>query len=273
MPGLSNSSTYYAILYRTAKGFVCQHPRLLRFVRKARFIGRLGPWRNLIIGYLKRYTHNQPLPILKNTLFPELDIDHVADSISRLGCWYGEGLSETYVDDILEYYKNKNLKAYEDPHNECELVRNIVYDPKIVEIARRYLEAEPILYRSSIYRSKGAGIEVRSFNTKRKDFHYDVGDFKSLTIFIYLTDVDADCGPHVLIENTRMKTFNQLLNPSISYEVAIKQYEERIKVVTGRRGTIIFEDITTFHQHEVGQKPRLVLTISYMLHRRPEWQS
>jgi hypothetical protein len=41
------------------------------------------------------------------------------------------------------------------------------------------------------------------------DFHYDALDFKSLTVFIYLTDVDASCGPHVLIKNTHKTVSNQ----------------------------------------------------------------
>ena len=265
-------STYYAKLYSGAKRYIRKHPRLVRLVRVVRYIGRLGPWRSLIMEYVQGYVPNPPLRTSENTLFPTLDTDHVVDKITRLGYSLGTSLPEEYVDNICDYCEDKEFATFNNPHRDCKLVNNIAYDRTIVEIVRRYLEAEPILYGTEIYwsRPKAYSKELQSLDVKRRDFHYDVGDFKSLTLFIYLTDVDFDCGPHVLIENTRVKTLKELLNPLISYEVAIKKYGSRIKIITGRRGTSFFEDLTNYHQRSIGQKPRVILTISYTFHRKPK---
>ncbi len=217
---------------------------------------------------IKKYAPNQSLPINENTLFPGLDVNHTADNITRLGYSLGTSLPEKQVNQILDYCRDKRLKSYENPHKDCALVNNIVHDHKIIEVARRYLQVEPILYKTRIYWSFPEH-NHRPLMLSPKEFHYDVGDFKSLALFIYLTDVDADCGPHVLIERTHHKTFAQLLSPCLSYKTAIKKYGEQIRVITGGKGTNFFEDMTCYHQHSYGVKPRLVLTASYAFHRKP----
>ena len=59
--------------------------------------------------------------------------------------------------------------------------------------------------------------------------------------------------------------------PVLSYDEAVKRYGKRIKTITGRKGTVFFEDQTSYHQHSASKKPRLLLTISYLFHRKPEW--
>jgi hypothetical protein len=223
---------------------------------------------------LKRFSPNPPLPTENSTIFPSLDTRRAADQIETLGFYSGICLPEPYVDKIIEYCRTRRLKNYENPHLDCDAVDRIARDPKIVEIARRYLGVEPILYGTRMYWSIPKRVnknckESWASGLKRTDFHFDVGDFKSLSLFIYLTDVDLDSGPHILIEGTHRKTFKELLAPSISYTHAVKRFRQQIRVVMGRKGTIFFEDLNAYHQHSPGLKPRLVLTILYLFHRTP----
>ena len=89
-------------------------------------------------------------------------------------------------------------------------------------------------------------------------------------MFVYLTDVDEQSGPHVVIRGTQRRvTPSQILRRTISDEYARRKYGERIEVITGPRGTGWFEDITSYHKQAAGPNVRLMLSIIYSLHRRP----
>jgi hypothetical protein len=60
-----------------------------------------------------------------------------------------------------------------------------------------------------------------------------------------------------------------LLSRILSDQTAERQFGDRIRVITGQRGTGFFEDLTCYHKHAVGKKERLMLTITYMLQRTP----
>jgi hypothetical protein len=161
--------------------------------------------------------------------------------------------------------------------HEVEIARN----EKLVEIARQYLGAEPILWLTQLKWSFGdqASKEERqgllSSNNEPVQhdgdaFHYDTLDFKSLTIFIYLTDVDASCGPHVLIENTHnAKSFRDICQIILSDTAARQRFGDRIKVILGKKGTMLFEETSTFHKASRCQAKRLMLSIDYVLQRSP----
>jgi hypothetical protein len=268
---VKSQSAFYSTCYLWAWKLVHPRPRLLRFIRIIRFSGRLGPWRNLIIKGLQRRKRNQPLELSDSSIFTELEIEQTVANINQAGYSLGLQLPKEYTERILEYCGNSRAKMYSNPHLGCEAIKTIAHDPKVVEIAKGYLGIEPILYGTVIYRTSPDSRIKDSYRTTKKRFHYDVSDFKSLLLFIYLTDVDTDCGPHVVIENTHQhKSLAQLINPSLSYETANERYGNRIKIITGQRGTGFFEDITTYHQHSIGRKMRLVLTIIYTLNRQPE---
>ena len=79
--------------------------------------------------------------------------------------------------------------------------------------------------------------------TNIDDFHYDTHDFKSLTIFIYFTDVTMDGGPHMFIRVThKNRTLREIRNISIGDEVATHLYGDEIHTVLGEMGTIFAED-------------------------------
>ena len=106
--------------------------------------------------------------------------------------------------------------------------------------------------------------------TEKTFFHYDVGDFRSLVLFVYLTDVDEHCGPNIIIQGTHRKTpFRKVLTRYLSDEEAARQFAGNIRVICGKRGYGFFEDLTCYHKRSLGMQKRLMLTISYTLQRTP----
>lgn len=266
-----NVVSYRLNFNQQLRKYVHKHPLLLKAARTLNFTARLGPWRETMIAVSRRYGKNERIATKSETLFPELDVGEALISIEKRGYADGFNLPSGYAEKIFDCGDLSEKRTYLNPHNQCELIENIVYDPKIVGIARLYLGKEPILWGSRIYWTYPPVLVDQTNQTARKkEFHFDAGDFKSLSLFIYLTDVDFDCGPHILIENTHgQKSLKQILKPLLAGETAEKIYGERIKILTGRRGFGFLEDLSSYHQHSVGSKPRLVLTVSYLLSRRP----
>jgi hypothetical protein len=100
-------------------------------------------------------------------------------------------------------------------------------------------------------------------------FHYDIVYFKSLTLFIYLTDIDSNFGAHMVVERTHdHKELKDLKHLILTDDEAQKKFGDRIKVILGKRGTAFFEETSSYHKVEVCKNRRLILAIDYVLQRR-----
>lgn len=233
-----------------------------------------------MIRYYQRCNHVQPMRIERQDLFPKFEVGPVVHSLNERGYANGWMLPEEYVSRIVQYAKDRKFLKYWNPHRECEAIDQIARNQKLVEIARQYLGAEPILWLTQLKWSFGdqASKEQQGFLSSDSEplqhdggaFHYDMLDFKSLTIFIYLTDVDASCGPHVLIENThKNKNFRDICQIILSDTAAQQRFGDRIKAILGKKGTMLFEETSTFHKASRCQTKRLMLSIDYVLQRSP----
>ena len=102
-------------------------------------------------------------------------------------------------------------------------------------------------------------------------FHYDILDFKSLTLFVYLTDIESKYGAHIVVEGTHNnKSFKELNNRILDEDVAQEQFGDRIKVILGKKGTAFFEETGSHADHkvEVCKSRRLRQSIDYVLQRK-----
>ena len=101
-------------------------------------------------------------------------------------------------------------------------------------------------------------------------FHYDIPDFKSIAVFIYLCDVDINAGPHVHIKGTHKgKGLWAIVSNVLSKAKAHKKYKDKINIIIGQKGTVIIEDIYSYHKAlNPVDKPRLVLKFFYGVQRK-----
>lgn len=252
---------------------------LLRSVQIVRGWWILGPLRPYAVSYYQRFNHNSPLPVEKREIFPKLDVERVVDAINEQGFATGVQIPGEYVAQIVHYSEDTRMMKYWNPHKECEAIDHIAREAKVVDIARRYLGAEPILWLTQLRWSFGDSSEQRkvlpSLHSEPLQydgdaFHYDTLDFKSLTIFIYLTDVEPNSGPHVLIEGThKTKRFGELCHIILSDKAAQQKFGDRIKMILGPKGTVLFEETSSFHKAARCKTKRLMLSIDYVLQRTP----
>lgn len=188
----------------------------------------------------------------------------------------GRGVATVSADYTRPPIAGVTTYTITDPHKDNALIRALAYDPQIMRIAGEYLGVEtPLMIRTRLYWSfakrKADGSIAPQEN--KKLFHFDVSDSKSISVFFYLTDVDEQCGPHAVIKGTHgNRTIFNLSHWKLTDSLAEKRYGKKITTITGRRGAGFFEDLYNYHKHSwaTGEKPRLVLTFSYVIQRIPK---
>lgn len=105
-------------------------------------------------------------------------------------------------DDLLtidEARKRLNVAQYRcQAILACPHLVEIANDPLLLATVERYLGATPTLLTPSAWWSFAGPEEPKEAQL----FHVDFDDFRFCKLFIYLTDVDADSGPHAYLEET-----------------------------------------------------------------------
>ena len=124
-----------------------------------------------------------------------LDFEEIVHRVNKEGYSRGPPLPQHYLTKILEYCeKNRQIRSFRhwNPHKDCEAVNRLAHNAEIIQIARKYFGAEPILWCTEL---KWSFPDFDPPVLDRYDgsvFHYDALDYRSLSVFVYLTDVDPD---------------------------------------------------------------------------------
>ena len=97
-------------------------------------------------------------------------------------------------------------------------------------------------------------------------FHRDRDDWRGLTLFVYLTDVDEDSGPHHFVRGSH-RTRPERFWRAHEIESLEKAFgRDAIRVVTGEAGTAFLEDSIGIHAGPAPiARPRLIFQVGYTL--------
>jgi hypothetical protein len=134
------------------------------------------------------------------------------------------------VSEIVSFLEGENLVTGTDPrglervpvnaakhtHNvalypidtvlDCPHVLELANNPDILAVVEKYLGATPTLLFPAIWWS----FAQKESAEEAQFFHFDFDDHRFCKMFIYLTDVDLESGPHVYIENShQLKTIKK----------------------------------------------------------------
>ena len=256
--------------------------------------------RSLLIGVYNARTKN---PIIKpniKSIFSSLNIDQAVTELNKDALSKTFKINEIALNQLIEKCKKEfvfphlkfdgttikdspgqlmNFKSPEAFQKNCiwfkykdiekwNEIKSIMYDPKLLEVATRYLGNNPIVRNQYLWWSFPAlSNENKNFDSPRYWFHYDIDDYKFLKIFIYLNDVDSETGPHIVVKNTHnKKTWKYKKNRRIKSSKLEGFFDDKEVVeLTGEKGTCFFEDTFTYHNGTPPQKPRLVLQVEYSL--------
>ena len=153
--------------------------------------------------------------------------------------------------------------------DKCPIVDTIVSNGILIEIARKYLGYYPTLITRHLtwsFASDLDEIEIQKLYPPT-NFHYDVAGLNFVTVSFFITDVDENTGPHIMIEKSHnRKPLKMLFRSNIQKEADVWNYYERSEqlTITGNAGFGFFQDPSCIHRLKLPKNSnRLILQIRY----------
>jgi hypothetical protein len=180
--------------------------------------------------------------------------------------------------DQAEKNNGKHTGVYwldkEDELARDKLFQEIAFDPAILAIAQKALGAPPVHVQTYAWwtfppkaiKEKGMA-RIEDKNAQR--FHQDLEFITFIKVFIYLTDVGEENGPHVYVEGSANNYEEKLVTEKLSERILdadiIKAFgEDKIKHITGPAGQIAFVNTRGYHKGEPpAEGCRLLLQLEY----------
>lgn len=238
------------------------------------------------------------------SLFDYIDVDEVVKSLENKGCYLGINLPQSIAQEIIDfstrttcyadgtnsndkpgfYYLEKEQAQTKHERNFifgtyyntallCPAIRKLENDPKLLEIAAKYLRAEPAhqgnLLRWSFASKPAPAKQLRDAPHRSQTFHYDLDDYRFLKFFFYITDVGLSSGPHVYVSGShkKKKLSHKLLRGPCDEKDLINYYGAvSIMTICGEAGFGFVEDTFGFHKGATPtDEDRLLLVIEFAM--------
>ncbi|MBD2386697.1 hypothetical protein [Cylindrospermum sp. FACHB-282] len=152
---------------------------------------------------------------------------------------------------------------------DCPAIQQLVHDSLLLEIVRKYLKYWPTMITQHLtwsFASDLSEAEIQKIYPPT-NFHYDVAGYNFMTSYFYITDVDADSGPHVMIKKSRdQKPLSMLLASNLQTDDAVYNHygKDSEIVITGKSGFGFVQDPSCIHKVKPPTTSnRLLLQIRY----------
>ena len=147
------------------------------------------------------------------------------------------------------------------------IVDKLANDPALLAIATKYLGSKVTITGHQLWWTFAA--TEAEFNSSRTSsfFHYDKDDYAGLRFFFYLTTVDPDHGPHVVVRGSHVrKKLSQIisLGERSDKDIVDCYGNDNLVTIVGKPGAGFAEDPFCFHK---ATRPRagdrLLLLVTY----------
>ena len=148
--------------------------------------------------------------------------------------------------------------------NKESYVKKLLTSEPFLSLAQNFLNTNSFSINASFFISNPAIITKEEQYANAQYFHWDNDFTKFLKIYIYLSDVDEDSGPHIIIPYThKKKLFKHKLCRLYSDQEIYNSYDQR-KIFLGKKGSIFFSDGSGLHKGETPKKnTRLIVNAHY----------
>ena len=239
-----------------------------------------------------------PEPSLLQT---ELPVQEIVRRISADGIADGLRLSEDSVAQVMSFaarapcYGNAErhrpldrgpfgclipadavVGDYLDGIADCDVIRRLWREPRMLVIAGASLGIRPLPLRSRLWWSFRAGRATAEMLAEHSQdcFHFDLDNWRAVKFFFYMTDVGRENGPHIYVRKShRNRSMRDQLSPfksRSSDRITAKYGRDNMVVMQGPAGTGFVEDPYGFHTGTaVRGASRLILEIEYGVSRTP----
>jgi len=216
------------------------------------------------IGYSKTFTINDELKRkFLEMVFncSDLDFKKLSSDVSEVMKKDVENLSQYLL--RLKQKKISKVTGYLDLKKNT-ILKEFLTSNEILTIVKNYLNTNLASISASFFISNSVTTSEEEKYSNAQYFHWD-NDFKKfLKLYIYLTDVDKDSGPHLYVEKShKFKKKEHRLCRLFSDENIYKNYEN-IKEFNGKAGSSFFVDSYGLHKgKEPKNNSRILLNIHF----------
>jgi hypothetical protein len=145
---------------------------------------------------------------------------------------------------------------------ECPHVLELMNSPPMLQLASRYLGCQPTI----------SGLRIDWMNTTDgppadvQQFHRDYDDWRFLKLFVYLTDIDAQSGPHEYVLTSHLGAGRLHARPYAEAEIIRKYGATNLLQVMGTAGTGFMVDTWGIHKGNIPQgRARILLQVQYSI--------
>lgn len=132
--------------------------------------------------------------------------------------------------------------------------------PKVLATVGRYFGCMPTIDSIKAWWSLPGHDEAEN----EQFYHRDNDSIRFLKLFVYLTDVDLESGPHIYVRGSHCSDGCYGRRRYADEEVEQCFGKEKVHVFTGKAGTVFLEDTYGLHKGQLPEKhKRLLLQIRY----------
>lgn len=164
--------------------------------------------------------------------------------------------------DLADAPTDTNVVNVVDPETIPEVMQ-IANDPAVLQVVSEYLGCRPLINDIEAWWS----LADRPTPKDAQNFHRDNDAIRFVKLFIYLTDVGDEDGPHMFVKGSHRS--HKLLAEGVrltNREVEASHDADEIMRFTGPFGTTFLEDTFGIHKGELPRgRNRLMLQVRYTL--------
>jgi hypothetical protein len=263
MKKLTNKIKFKLMRFLVSNSY--SEPVVKRYQRR---IGKLQAYSgsSLMVNPAHTSTHIQSL---QDKGFVELDyklnedvVNEITSFLNSLSCHdpyrhsYGYFKVEAVPQDThTAHYRREDIVK-------SPTIMRLANDPEILKIAEQFLGATPTISNVNAWWSFGD----KDRPEEAQNFHRDVDDYKFCKLFIYLTDVTSDSGPHVYVSKTHDSKKLRAIRRYTDDEIIQTFGKENIVELTRPKGSCFLVNTYGFHKGLLPRKGRrLLLQVQYSL--------
>ncbi|WP_425045268.1 hypothetical protein [Primorskyibacter sp. S87] len=203
----------------------------------------------------------------------------------------GQLLSANQARDLTSYFEQKKVR---DPyrssvpkflplsdarppeahiaHHDAQDIINapglleLANDPRILDVVSQFLGCKPTIGYMAAWWSYATEVGPQ----QAENFHRDVDDWRFVKLFVYLTDVTSESGPHKYVLRSAPQNKLTEIRRFEDEEVASIFGAENIRTMTSKAGEGFLEDTYGIHKGQPVQSGhRLLFQVVYTLNPLP----
>ena len=196
---------------------------------------------------------------IKNEIFEIKDLDYKKDKFLDKNI-----LAKKKEEDLNLYFDRLHVENISRVTGFIDLnknskIKDFLTSQPVISLVRNYLNTKKFSISAQFFVSNPVKINDQEKYRNAQFFHWDNDFSKFLKLYIYLTDVDDESGPHIFSPKTHKKKKLKSILPRLYDDNLIYNLYKNKIVYKGKTGTIFFADGYGIHKGEMPKKNSRIL--------------